>query len=291
MADPGVSNGLIDPAWLDAAIREGRPGLVVADVRWYPDRPGRDAYAAGHIPGAVFVDVDAHLAAPVRTDRRGGRHPLPSPDVFARAMSRLGIADDDLMVAYDDVGGSYAARLWWMLTVTGHRAGLLDGGLPAWTGPLETGLGPEPSVTSAFSTRPWPPERIVTAEDVDLLRAEPGAVALDARAPERYRGEVEPIDRVPGHIPGARNAPWADNLDPGTGRFLPPDELRERFAAAGVDRSTQVVAYCGSGVTACHDLFAMELAGLVGRLYVGSWSDWISDPARPIAAGSGRARR
>ena len=282
----GNDGPLADPGWLYAAMREDGAGLVVADVRWYADRPGRDAFQAGHIPGAVFVDLDVDLAAPVRPDRRGGRHPLPSPEAFAGTMSRLGIGDDDLVVGYDDAGGAFAARLWWMLTVTGHRAALLDGGLPAWPGPLEPGAG-GPRAAATFTPRPWPAERIVTADDVAGLGSDPGAVVLDARAGERYRGETEPIDRLAGHIPGARSAPLMGNLDPTTGRFLPPEELRERFAAAGADASKEVVAYCGSGVTACHELVALELAGVPAKLYVGSWSDWISDPGRPIATGPG----
>jgi thiosulfate/3-mercaptopyruvate sulfurtransferase len=280
----GVPGPLVDAAWLDVALRGRRPGLVVADVRWYPDRPARAGFHAGHIPDAVFVDLDGDLAAPARPNRRGGRHPLPSPEAFAEAMSRLGIGDGDALVAYDDVGGSYAARLWWMLTVTGHAAALLDGGLQAWTGSLEAGPG-RPRTPASFTARAWPSDAIATAADVDRLRTDRGGVLLDARAAERYRGETEPIDAVAGHIPGARNAPWAGNLDPRTGRFLSAQALRRRFRAAGVDGSTEVVAYCGSGVTACHDLLALQLAGFRASLYTGSWSDWISDQSRPVAVG------
>jgi thiosulfate/3-mercaptopyruvate sulfurtransferase len=275
---------LIDAAWLAAALRDRRPALVVADVRWYPDRPASEGFESGHIPDAAFVDVNVDLAAPARPDRRGGRHPLPSPEAFAEAMAGLGIGDGDAVVAYDDAGGSYAARLWWMLTVTGHAAALLDGGLRAWTGPLEAGPGP-PRPPADFTARAWPADVIATAADVDRLRTDPGGVLLDARAAERYRGETEPIDPVAGHIPGARSAPWAGNLDPGTGRFLPAETLRQRFGAVGVDGATEVVAYCGSGVTACHDLFALELAGFHASLYVGSWSDWLSDRSQPVVAG------
>ncbi len=279
-----LPGSLIDTAWLVRALTEDHDDLVVADVRWYPNRPAREGFESGHVPGAVFVDVDGDLAAPVRPDRRGGRHRLPAPDVFADTMARLGVGDDGAVVTYDDVGGAYATRLWWMLKVTGHRAALLDGGLRGWDGELETGPGRDPP-RATFTARPWPEDVMVSADQVEALRSDAGAVLLDARAPERYRGDVEPIDRAPGHIPGARNAPFADNLDPATGRFLPAAELRERYAGKGVDGSKRVVAYCGSGVTACLDLFALELAGLRGDLYVGSWSDWISDPTRPMATG------
>jgi thiosulfate/3-mercaptopyruvate sulfurtransferase len=282
--DPAFVNlpgPLVDAAWLERAI--GDPGLVVADVRWYPNRSGRQAYDGGHIPGAVFVDVDADLAA----HRAGasGRHPLPAPEDFARAMEQAGIGEDSVVVAYDDAGGSNAARLWWMLASTGHHAAVLDGGLMAWAGELERGSGSEPSRAS-FSPRPWPTDRVVDADQVEALRRDPSAVVLDARAAERYRGEVEPIDPVAGHIPGAKNAPWAANLDPETGRFLSPDALRRRYEALGVDGQRTVVAYCGSGVTSCHDLLALEVAGFPrAKLYVGSWSSWIAGLSRPMAKG------
>jgi thiosulfate/3-mercaptopyruvate sulfurtransferase len=231
----------------------------------------------------VFVDVDDDLAAP-KTPATG-RHPLPTPEAFAEAMSRLGIGDDDLVVAYDDAGDANAARLWWMLDVTGHRVALLDGGIAAWRGSLEAGSSPaRPSAT--FTPTPWPAEAIADAGMVDRLRVDPTAVVVDARAAERFRGETEPIDPVAGRIPGAVSAPFAANLDPATGRFLPADQLRERYAALGVGDADEVVAYCGSGVTSAHDVVALRLAGFDRvRLYVGSWSDWITDPDRPRASG------
>jgi thiosulfate/3-mercaptopyruvate sulfurtransferase len=261
----------------------GDPELVVADVRWYPNRSGREAFELGHIPGAVFVDVDADLAGPV--GGASGRHPLPAPEDFARAMERAGIAEDSVVVAYDDAGGSNAARLWWMLTVTGHRAAVLDGGLAGWEGELEQGQGRERR-RGTFAARPWPADRVVDVGQVNALRRDPSAVVLDARAAERYRGEVEPIDAVAGHIPGAKNAPWSANLDPETGRFLPPEALRGQYEALGVDGNRTVVAYCGSGVTSCHDVLALELAGFpAAKLYVGSWSGWIAGLSRPMAKG------
>jgi len=280
MALPG---SLVSVEWLRRGMRD--PLLAVADVRWYPDGSGRSRFEEGHIPGAVFVDVDADLASP--KTKESGRHPLPSPEAYARAMERVGIGDESPMVAYDDAGGSNAARLWWMLSVTGHQAAVLDGGLQAWTGPLESGPSKPRPGGGRFTPRPWPNDRIVDASSVDRLRRDPKAVVLDARAPERYRAEAEPIDPVPGHIPGARNAPWSENLDPATGRFLSPEDLREKYRARGVEEGREVVAYCGSGVTSCHDVLALELAGIRGtKLYVGSWSDWITDPLRPVAQGS-----
>ena len=271
---------VVDAPWLAAALASDTPPVVV-DVRWYltppgaEPRSGRAAYETGHIPGAVFVDLDADLAGPPGPR---GRHPLPDPGPFASAMARVGIGDDDAVVAYDDAGGVVAARLWWMLRATGRDAAVLDGGIEAWPGPLVSGVETRPA--AAFTARPWPDASVAGVEDVDA----DGVVVLDARAPERFRGEVEPVDPRPGHIPGARNAPSSTLLDPATGRFLPADALRARFADLGVGAGADVVAYCGSGVTACHTLLALDVAGLgPGRLYPGSWSEWSSDPTRPVA--------
>jgi thiosulfate/3-mercaptopyruvate sulfurtransferase len=261
---------VVDAVWL----REHGDDVVVADVRWYLDgRSGRDAYEAGHIPGAVFVDLDGALAAPV--GQGPGRHPLPTPEVFAAALAEVGIGDGAVVVAYDDAGGSIAARLWWMLDAQDQTAHVLDGGLAAWDSQLVTGPEVRPAV-SPMPVRPW---RGV----VDADGAAGAAALLDARAPERYRGDVEPVDPRAGHIPGAVSAPWSANLDPSTGRFLAPADLRARYEPLGAEP----VVYCGSGVTACHDLLAIRHAGLPdGRLYEGSWSDWSSDPARPAATGA-----
>ncbi len=273
---------LVDAGWLSE--HSGDPGVVVADARWYADGSGRSTYEAGHIPGAVFVDVDTDLSAPKTPT--AGRHPLPTPESFAEAMSRAGIGDDSFVIAYDDAGGSSAARLWWMLDVTGHPVGLLDGGVAAWTGELEVGRSPS-RPRAAFTPVPWPEDAIADAALVERLRVDPAAVVLDARASERFRGETEPIDPIAGRIPGAVSAPFAGNLDPSTGRFLPPEQLRERYEALGVAAADEVVAYCGSGVTSAHDLVALRIAGFEGaRLYVGSWSEWITDPSRPIATGA-----
>jgi thiosulfate/3-mercaptopyruvate sulfurtransferase len=265
---------VVDLSWLHAH----RPDVVLADVRWYLDgRSGRAAYDAGHLPGAVFVDLDRWLAA--HADPGAGRHPLPEPEVFADGMARLGIGDGDTVVAYDDAGGIIAARLVWMLRATGHEAALLDGGMAEWDGPLEP-AAPEPA-PAVFTARPWPAERLAGIEDA----VDPAAVVLDARDPDRYRGDREPVDPRAGHVPGAVNVPCRANLD-SSDRFRPVEELRATFAAAGVTADSDVVSYCGSGVTACHNLIALELAGLPqGRLYPGSWSQYSADPDRPVAVG------
>jgi thiosulfate/3-mercaptopyruvate sulfurtransferase len=269
---------IVDVAW----VRARRPPPVLCDVRWYLDgRPARPAFESGHLPGAVLVELDGGLAAPPSTTC--GRHPLPAPEAFAAAMSAAGVGDATTVVAYDDQGGMVAGRLVWMLRIVGVDAALLDGGLGAWDGELETGPGREPEPAS-FTVRPWPADRLVDADGTaDALRA--GALVLDARSPERYRGDVEPIDARAGHVPGAVNAPFAANLD-GNGRFLDAAALAARYAALGAGDGREIVVYCGSGVSACHDLLALEHAGIGGaRLFPGSWSQWSADPERPVAVG------
>jgi thiosulfate/3-mercaptopyruvate sulfurtransferase len=265
---------VVDAPWL----REHRDAVVLADVRWYLDgRPGRAAYERGHLPGAVFVDLEEWLAG--EGTPQTGRHPLPDPEVFARGMAQLGIGDGDTVVAYDDAGGVVAARLVWMLRATGHDAGLLDGGLGAWEGDLETGTTRRPPAT--FAPAPWPPDRLASMDDA----ADPANVVLDARTRERYLGLDDPVDSRWGHVPGARSLPCRENVD-AAGHLLPVEELRRRFRDAGVGSGTPVVSYCGSGVNACHTLLAMEHAGLgEGRLWPGSWSQWSNDPGRPVATG------
>jgi thiosulfate/3-mercaptopyruvate sulfurtransferase len=246
-------------------------GAVIADVRHYLDgRSGRAAYDGGHLPGAVFVDLDAVLASPPSPQE--GRHPLPDPEAFAAGLSALGIGDDDTVVAYDDAGGVMAARLVWMLRALGHDAALLDGGLLAYDGPLETETPPR--APKRFAARPWPAGRLASIDDA----ADPANVVIDARQRERFRGDTEPLDPRAGHIPGAHSVPARENVD-ADGRFLPVEELRLRLANAGVVEGAPVVSYCGSGVTACHNLLAIEHAGLgEGRLYPGSWSQWSHTP-------------
>jgi thiosulfate/3-mercaptopyruvate sulfurtransferase len=262
---------------IDPVAREIPAGAVVADVRSYLDgRAGRDAYDAGHVPGAVFVDLDEALAA--HTDpAAGGRHPLPTPEHFAAAMADAGIGDDDVVVAYDDAGGVMAARLVWMLRATGRQAALFDGGIQAWDGPLET-VEPQRAPVR-FSVRPWPAERLASIDEAADTTAN---VVIDARQRERFHGAADDLDPRFGHIPGARSLPCRENLGP-DGRFLETGALRARFAEVGITGSEPVVSYCGSGVTACHNLLALEHAGLgSGRLFAGSWSLWSRDPDRPL---------
>ena len=257
--------------------RIGAPDLRLADVRWWLTDPakGRRDFAAGHLPGAMFVDLDADLTAASGP----GRHPLPSPAAFATRMEALGIGDESDVVVYDDAGGTVAARLWWMLDDLGHpRVRVLDGGIAAWLaigGPLTRAVVASPA--GRLSLR----DRWTRTIDRDALRARLGTVSLvDARAPERYRGDIEPVDALPGHIPTAVSRPTAGNLAP-DGRFLGPDLLRARFE----DLGGEIVASCGSGVNACHDLLAIRVAGLPDALlYPGSYSDW-AGTGMPIATG------
>lgn len=269
---------VVDEQWL-----AGRDDVVLADVRWYLDgRSGQDAYDDGHLPGAVFVDLERWLSGPGGpTD---GRHPLPDPAVFAEGMASLGIDEDDVVVAYDDAGGTTAARLVWLLRAAGHESALLDGGLRTWTGPLTTEVPVRPR--ARFRPRAWPEDLLVDAADVADEVAAGGALLLDARATERYRGDAEPVDPRAGHIPGARSLPAASTLAE-DGRLLGVAGLRERFASVGVVPGTDVVASCGSGVTACHTLLLLEHAGLgTGRLFPGSFSAWSNDADRPVATGA-----
>ena len=244
----------------------------VVDVRWYADgRSAEAAYRAGHIPGAVRLDVDTDLSA--AASARAGRHPLPSPEQFAAALGRVGVPAGTPVVAYDDAGGSVAARLWWLLHVLEEPVAVLDGGLAAWPGALTSDVPDVQLVERA--PRPWPADRFVSAAQVAEAR---DAAVFDARAADRFAGAPNPLDPRPGHIPGAVSAPWAGNLR-ADGRFLDPSQLRTRFAAAA---GRPVIAYCGSGVTACHDLLALQLAGFDdAALFAGSWSQWSADPARP----------
>jgi thiosulfate/3-mercaptopyruvate sulfurtransferase len=267
--DPFVSRD-----WLE----QHRDAVVLVDIRWYLDgRPGRPSYEAGHIPGAVFLDLDAVLSA-AHDDDSQGRHPLPEPERFAAGLAALGIGDQDAVVAYDDAGGVIAARLVWMLRATGHDAALLDGGLSAWpTADLHTN-SPRPRPPASFTPQPWPPELLATVDEV----AGTGDVLIDARDRGRFAGGSDPVDPRSGHIPGAINVPTREHLD-AEGRMASPAELRRTFSAAGIEPGTPVISYCGSGVTACHNLLALERAGLgPGRLFPGSWSQWSRDPKRPI---------
>ena len=276
---------LVTTEWL--ARHLGDPALRIADVRWYldPSRKGRDAYSAGHIPGAVFLDVDADLSAPGGGRRRAvGRHPWPSAEQVSRIMGGAGIGRGTCVVAYDDQGGAVAARLWYLLRAHGHGdAAVLDGGIIKWMAEGRPVTTEVPSVPAASFAARLRPGYVLTKADV--LGRDAARPLLDARAPERYRGEAEPVDPRAGHIPGARNAPFSGNLTGGAQSvFLPAAELRNRYAALGAEGAAPVV-YCGSGVTACHDLLALHLAGLSGSLYAGSWSEWSADESLPIETG------
>ena len=261
--------------------------LVVADVRWYLDgRDGKAAYESTHIAGAVWVDLDNALAGH-GLPATEGRHPFPTPEAFAADMGALGIGDDTVVVAYDDTGGLTASRLVVMLRMLGCDAAVLNGGLNAWVAaglPTETGKAIEPT-SKKFTATPWPDDRLATADEA-LAEAAGGGVVIDARPLARFTGEQALIDPRPGHIPGARSAPWSAVLDD-NGRLRTMDELKAHYAALGLaDAETPSVAYCGSGVSACMNIVSMEHAGLTPpRLYVASWSGWSADPDRPAELG------
>lgn len=270
-----LAGNLSDPAWL------------VADCRFELGKPdaGRDAWRAGHIPGAIHVDLERDLSAPVTATT--GRHPLPPIADFAATLSRIGVTESTQVVCYDGSGGAYAARLWWMLHYVGHAGvAVLDGGFAAW---VEEGR-PVSTATvtrtrSQFVAKPRP-EMLIDARGVAAALAR-GERLVDVRGAERFAGMVEPIDAVAGHVPGAINLPYLQNLD-ARGRFLPPGMLAERWRdATGGAPGHDAICMCGSGVTACQQLLALEAAGITGaRLYAGSWSEWIRDPARPVARGA-----
>jgi thiosulfate/3-mercaptopyruvate sulfurtransferase len=277
---------LISAAELAHALAEPVPEIpvVACDVRFYlndHDQGARE-YADGHVPGARFVDLHGELADVTRGG--AGRHPLPTPQAFAALLGRLGISPVTHVVAYDAAAGATAARLWWMLQAIGHaRASVLDGGWSAWVagGYAISATAPdiEPVDYPIPTADTWP--GAVSADEVAAAIADDSAVVIDSRAPERYRGDAEPIDPRAGHVPGAVNVFHAANVG-SDGTLLSVDELAERFADVG----TAPIVYCGSGVTACHNLLAMERAGVRGaRLYPGSWSEWSADPARPVATG------
>lgn len=265
---------IVDFAWL----KENEAHVILADVRWYLDgRSGREAFEQGHVPGAVFIELEKWLS-----DAGGvevGRHPLPEPSRFAEGMSAVGIGDGSTVIAYDDAGGVIAARLVWMLRSLGENAALLDGGIQSYPGPLENGA--TISVSAKFSPRPWPTDRLANIDEAQ----DANFVVIDARNRERYRGEIDPVDPRSGHIPGAINIPCRENLNK-NGTFLPAEVLRKRFESAGIEDGGDVISYCGSGVTACHNLLAMEYVGLgLGRLFPGSWSQYSNTVDLPVSTG------
>lgn len=273
---------LVEPSWLAERLGQGGGNLVVADCRFQLDDPaaGRRAYGEGHIPGAVFFDLEADLSGPVTG--RGGRHPLPDLDQLAEKLGKAGISRETMVVCYDDQKGSMAGRLWWLLRYMGAgRVAVLDGGYSAWLAagyPTTTEVPrPEPRVFVPAIRH----DMLVSVEEVRAMVREGRGVLVDSRVPERYRGEVEPLDPVAGHIPGAENYPWDGNVDEG-GRFLGKEALRARFAP--LQGTGPLVFYCGSGVSATANLLALERIGLRGaKLYAGGWSEWCSDPGNPVA--------
>ncbi|MFG3104273.1 sulfurtransferase [Streptomyces sp. NPDC048182] len=279
-------NAIISAADLATELAGAHPPVVL-DVRWQlstakadgaPPFDGRAAHAAGHVPGAVYVDLDEELAGAAGPR---GRHPLPDVAEFGAAMRRAGVSASRPVVVYDGGQGWAAARAWWLLRWTGHpNVRVLDGGLPLWEGPLST----EQQAVAEGDFTPEPGAAGLLDADGAAALARSG-VLFDARAGERYRGEVEPIDRVGGHIPGAVSAPTTENTGP-DGRFRPAGELRARFAALGAEEGGQVGVYCGSGVSGAHEVLALAVAGIPAALYVGSWSEWSADPARPVAVGT-----
>ena len=276
---------LIDAASLASQLDD----VTLFDCRSELGNPhwGEAEYAKSHLPGAQFLHLDRDLSSPIVLG--SGRHPLPDPDALARRLGELGTGTDQQVVAYDQGNGAYAARLWWLLRWIGHpKVAVLDGGFAAWQAaglPLETRRRPAPmprQLDAKPDSNAW-----VNSGTVNELRQRPGNLLVDARGAERYAGRNETIDPVAGHVPGARSAPFTGNLA-SDGRFLSPEALRLRWETLlGSQPPTGLIAMCGSGVTACHNLLALEHAGLGGgRLYAGSWSEWIRDPRRPIATGS-----
>jgi thiosulfate/3-mercaptopyruvate sulfurtransferase len=265
---------------------------VLLDCRFDLSQPqaGRRAYAQGHIPGARYADLNLDLSSPVTLG--SGRHPLPRPDVLADFFAAAGIGDETQVIAYDDANGSLAARVWWLLNWLGHSpVAVLDGGFKAWVGAggaIEVG---EPAHSPGGAKSPFTvrlrPETVLAAADVQRALEDSRRLLVDARAGERFAGTVEPLDLVAGHIPGAVNHPFTANLTP-DGRFLPLGELRKRWLTRlGGTAPSDAILMCGSGVTACHNILAMTSAGLPGgKLYAGSWSEWIRDPERPVASGA-----
>lgn len=277
----GPGGLLVSPAALAEELA-CEPGPALLDVRWrLGGPPGLDSYREGHLPGAVFIDLERDLAAPPGP---AGRHPLPDPAVFTEAMRAAGVSEDRPVVVYDDRDATAAARAWWLLRYHGHEnVRVLDGGYQAW---LAAGLPVSKADPAGppgdFTARPGHMPVLDAAGAQSTART---GLLLDARTGERYRGEQEPVDPVAGHIPGAVSAPTAGNVNP-DGTFRSPAELAARFAALGAgSQAGPVGAYCGSGVTAAHEVLALAVVGLPAALYVGSWSNWITDPARPVATG------
>lgn len=275
-----MTEDLVSTDWLQSHLQDS--GLRIIDCRWILGNPGegRRQYEQEHISGAVHLDVDTQLSG-----KEGpGRHPIPDKRDFQKILSGVGVDRETTVIVYDEGKGMPAARLWWLLRYFGHeKVSLLDGGWNLWKKEMRPTGQEIPSFAEAsFRGRAklgW----VLDKEGVDSLRDDPEVLLMDARAPERYRGEVEPIDARAGHIPGAENFPYIKTIDPDTGRFFPPETLRAEFRKIGADKAETIICYCGSGVTACTNILALKFAGFDAKLYEGSWSDWAKDPDKPIA--------
>lgn len=273
----------------DLAARLGDPLVRILDARWYldPNKKGIDAFRAGHIRGAFFADLDQDFAAPGGAPGGpNGRHPFPSAAQAQNVIRLFGVRPGIKVVAYDDVAGAMAARVWFVLHAYGFDdCAVLDGGITKWIAEGREITNQPPSVSTMTDFVVTPRARTVLTK-AEVVAQQPDLLILDARGAERYRGDADPIDVRAGHIPGAKNAPYTANLTGGpTPVFKSPSELRAQFVALGVDEKTEPVVYCGSGITAAHDILALQLAGFGGRLYGGSWSEWSADPTLPIATG------
>ncbi len=278
---------LIEPLELEKAVKENNK-LVIVDVRWYLSdiTKGRKEWEKLRIPGAIFLDMDHDLSD--KTDTKSGRHPLPSPEAFAQTLTKNGIEKDSFIVVYDDMAGAIAARFWWMLRwIKGPDTNVLNGGFQAWKAlglPVES--GPEKILNSDSNPIIPEPQSQMFVSKIDVLNAinSQNILIVDARDKERYLGIIEPIDPIGGHIPGAINSPYKENLtNEEIPKFQSPKILKTHFEAKGITSGKQVISYCGSGVTACHNILALELAGFTGaKLYPGSWSEWCQDTSLKI---------
>ena len=283
----GTFPPLVDAAWLAAHASD--PLVRVVDVRWYLGaKKGVEEHAKDHIPGAVFLDLDRDLCAEIAAGP--GRHPIPHAEKLTATMQRAGVSRRTHVVAYDDAAGAIASRVWWLLHHFGHaRVSVLDGGIGAWTAAGHELEHQAPSFAPGDFVAKAPSAEAVRARVADKQHVrecvgQPGVLVLDARDRDRYRGEREPVDARPGHVPGAKSAPWVENTR--DGHLLPRTELRALYEALGAATADEIIVYCGSGVTACHDVLALELAGIgKAKIYEGSWSDWARDPTLPAMKG------